>query len=236
MITSSDIEYQNAKLIKKGIEKIDPDFKKLAEWISNKYGVTVINICHGLMTNQNRIRVAIAVEFRDEYLKFKEDNKRCSNYNEKIQSEIAEKYIELSAKILKLESENKILGLYNRKRKVNPKDIFVSTSAFEPIAREEANTKIPESRISNLISSFGLPEIWTISRCFDSTTLFVFNKEQKSYLEDSNKLKKIEDEYFNLLKEYDEFDYLKRKQFKIQLDTKQNFDENYESNWYYYYK
>ena len=42
--------------------------------------------------------------------------------------------------------------------------------------------------------------------------------------------------YFEILRPYDEFDYLSGDDFAVNFDSKQNFDENYESNWYYYYK
>jgi hypothetical protein len=236
LITSTDKEYQNAKLIKQGRRKIEPKFENLAKWISDKYNVNVIDICHELMTNMDKIRVGIAVEFYQDYVKFKEDDERWSNYDEKIQNEIAEKYIELISNVLRLKSEKKFLGLIEKPKQLKPSDIFVSTSAFEPIAREEVNTKIPEKQIEKLTSSLNSSQIWTISRCFESATLFVFTKKQKAELENSTDLKQIEDKYFALLKEYDEFNYLDRDKFKIGIDTKQNFDDNYESNWYYYYK
>ena len=42
--------------------------------------------------------------------------------------------------------------------------------------------------------------------------------------------------YFELLKEYDEFEYFKQDSFLIYLDSKENFDNNYEGDWHYYYK
>ena len=176
MVESSDKEYQSAKLIKQSRKNIAHEFKNIADWISKKYNVTFINICHELMANMDKIRLGIAVEFGDEYLKFKEEENWWSNYDKKIQDEIAEKYIELN-KTLNLKSTKKIFGLIERKEKLKPSDIFVSTSAFEPIAKEEVNTNIPEQRIEKLKLSFDLSQIRTIYRCFGSATLFVFNKK-----------------------------------------------------------
>lgn len=47
---------------------------------------------------------------------------------------------------------------------------------------------------------------------------------------------KLTEEYYNLLKLYDEFDYIRKDNYSINIDSKQNFDNNYQSNWYYYYK
>lgn len=35
-------------------------------------------------------------------------------------------------------------------------------------------------------------------------------------------------------KAYNEFRYFKREEFNINLDSKENFDHNYEGNWFYY--
>lgn len=42
--------------------------------------------------------------------------------------------------------------------------------------------------------------------------------------------------YFELLKPYDEFDYFDEETFATYLGSKENFDTNYDSNWYFYYK
>ncbi len=234
MITSTDIEYQNAKLIKQGKEEIDITFKQLADWISDKYKVKVLNINHKLMDNQDKIRVGIAVDSYSDYLKFKEDDERWSNYDSAIQDEIAEKYLELNNNVLKIQSDKKILGLFAKQEKPKVNDIFVATSAFEPIAKEEVNSQIPEKRIKELISEINSSEIWTIARCFAKTTLFVFTDKQKADFKNIDNYKDIENSYFELLKEYDEFNYWKRENFTLEIDSKQNFDNNYKSSWFYY--
>ena len=42
--------------------------------------------------------------------------------------------------------------------------------------------------------------------------------------------------YFVLAKKHDEFDYLAREKFFIAVDSKEDFDSNYSSNWYYYFR
>jgi hypothetical protein len=57
----------------------------------------------------------------------------------------------------------------------------------------------------------------------------------KNY-ENNNTLREWENKYFEILKEYDEFNYFNIEHFSIYLDSKENFDNNYESNWFYYYE
>ena len=65
--------------------------------------------------------------------------------DERIQEEIAKKYIELIKEPLKLKSHQKLFGLIEKRKKLDPDDIFVAVSAFEPIAREEVIQKFLSS-------------------------------------------------------------------------------------------
>lgn len=45
----------------------------------------------------------------------------------------------------------------------------------------------------------------------------------------------IQEMYLDLLNRYDEFGFFTKENFHIKLDSKENFDNNFNSNWYYYY-
>lgn len=233
MISSSDIEYKKTKLIKQGLNRIDKKFERLAEWISEKYKVNVLDIQEEFMKHNSKVRVAIHLETHRDAMVFGEGEHWVCNFDSVKQNEIAKKYIEIG-NLLKVPKKGVLENILKRNPNVN--EIFVSFSAFEPIAREEVNGLIPENRIEELHKKLNIPEIWTISRCFESATLFVYKDDQKEKIKNSAEFKIIEDNYFKLLKEFDEFDYWKRKNFGIGIDSKQNFDDNFMSNWYYYYK
>jgi len=56
-------------------------------------------------------------------------------------------------------------------------------------------------------------------------------------LKNSEKIKhNIKDDYFRLLKQQDEFDLFDGFNFHLEFDSKQNLDENYSGNLYYYFK
>ena len=107
---------------------------------------------------------------------------------------------------------------------------------FESIARIEANESVPEQKVKELKTKLDNNDIWEISRAFSGTTIFLHTDEQVKKYENSVEHKRWTDKYFELLSQYDEFGYFKREFFSIYLDSKENFDNNYESNWYYYYK
>lgn len=82
----------------------------------------------------------------------------------------------------------------------------------------------------------GNKDLWEISRCFSSTTFFFYTDNQVKENSCNGMLEKLNEEYYKLLKVYDEFDYIKRESYSICIYSKENFDRNYASNWYYYYK
>lgn len=233
MVESSDIEYKKTKLIKQGKKMLSEAFKPLAKWISEKYDVCVLDIQHEYMKHHNMVRVSIHLETPEDAIKFRESDDWWSNFDSKKQEEIALKYIEFG-NVLKIPSNNTFTNLF--KKKPNYKDVFVSFSSFKPIAQEETISLIPEKRINDLQSKIDIQEIWTISRCFSSMTLLVYEDAQKNNFTNTEIFTQIENKLFELLKEFDEFDYWKRENFKLGIDSKQNLDENYEGNWYYYYK
>jgi len=78
--------------------------------------------------------------------------------------------------------------------------------------------------------------LWEISRAFSGVTFFLYTDEQVNCYEHSIMKELWTNNYFSILKPYDQFGYFKRGDFNIYLDSKENFDTNYASNWYYYYK
>ena len=115
-------------------------------------------------------------------------------------------------------------------------NVWVCYSAFEPIARHEAIDNIPESKVIQLKKELDNKYLWEISKAFGGTTFFLHTDEQVKLYENSETRKVWANKYFDILEQYNEFGYFKREMFNIYLDSKENFDRNYESNWYYYYK
>ena len=97
----------------------------------------------------------------------------------------------------------------------------------------EATEKISLEKFQK---QFDNRDIWTISRLFTGVTIFLYTDEQLKFYESSPIKKEWADRYFDLLKTYDKFGYYHREKFDIYLDSKENFDNNYNSNWMYYYK
>lgn len=235
MISYSDKKYKQTKLIMLGKKTMNEDFKPLADFIHSKFGVQPINIVYDLTEKGTSPRLGIYFEYSHELLNFYVNNK-IGYLNTYKQNLISRQFQYLTT--LKENNANSLLYYLKkiRRNKYLTNNIFVYYSAFEPIAKVEANERVPLKKIKKLKSDLNCKDIWDISTNFSRTTFFLYTEDQVKYYENSETKKIWADKYFNILEPYNEFGYFKRDNFNIYLDSKENFDNNYSSNWYYYYK
>lgn len=226
----SDKEYKATKQIMLGKSKINPDFLELANFIDTTFNVKTINIIYDTIDKEKRPRLNICFEFEREKQSFNQNNEHF-NFDSKKQKIIADKFKQIIKK-------KGLFDLFTKSqtKKYKTDNIWIYYSAFEPIARIEANVNVPQEKVVQLKKQLNNEELWEISRAFSGTTFFLYTDEQEKYYENSEIRKTWADKYFDILEPYNEFGYYKRDNFKIYLDSKENFDKNYESNWYYYYK
>ncbi len=232
----SDKEYKATKQILLGKSTMNPEFRKLADYIDQTFGVKTINIIYDTIDKEKRPRLNICFEFESEKQSFNENNGHF-NYDSKKQKVIADKFKQT------LEEQNimKKKGLFDffktsQIEKYKADNIWVYYSAFEPIARIEANENVPQDKVIQLQKELNCADLWEISRAFSGITFFLYTDEQMKHYENNETRKIWADKYYDLLEPYNEFGYFQRDKLNLYIDSKENFDNNYESNWYYYYK
>jgi hypothetical protein len=217
MITASDRGYKATKRIKQGKKRLAALFDELAEWIGAKWNVTVLNVQYDRANSLHAPRVQVVFEYESEARRFH----RGVNFDMEKQEAVAEKFLEIGGR--------------DPKHTFDVDGLFVIFSAFAPVARQEADSQISDEEVQALKERIGNPDIWEIFRCFGHVTFFFFTDGQVKRHEADGKKKEYAKRYFGILKSYDEFDYLKESEFKIDFDSKENFDENYNGSWFNYY-
>lgn len=228
MIISSDPDYLDTKLVKQGVKKIDSTFQELADWIDLNFETKVLNVYYELIKiNKNQPRLSIIFEFEEEAKKFKNENGFTDEYKEKI---IIDKLIEITDNKKTLLQKISKLPAF----KFRTDRLFVIFDAFEPIARQEVNRRIPQTDIDNLKQDLESKNIWEIYREFEMTTFFFHTDLQIQEYNNDGTIELIKRRYYELLKLYDAFDYFKFNDNFIAFDSKENFDKNFESNWFWY--
>jgi hypothetical protein len=239
MIVPSDKDYVETKLIKRGEAVVNPDFEPLKEWIENHYSVTVLNIYYDVTTgphNKPFPRIQVIFERQADSLKFRDG---LGNYDPEKQRTIAAKFEQLVNKRGKLEAlVDSVSDVFGGKvsAKYPTNGVLVVFTAFEPVAKDEANEAIPKAEIERLKTGLHTSEIWEISRFGARTTVFFYTDQQALKAKGSELLQHLTSRYYQLLKNYDEFDYYDEDSFTLDIDSKENFDKNFESSWFYYYR
>jgi hypothetical protein len=228
MIVSSDPDYLDTKLVKQGIKKLDPTFQELADWIDLNFKTKVLNVYYELIkVNKNQPRLSIIFEFDEEAKKFQDANGFTDESKEKI---IIDKFIEITSK-----KENFLQRFFRLPvSKFDTDRMFVIFQAFEPIARQEVNRRIPQTEVDDLKQDLKSKNVWEIYREFEMTTFFFYTDLQIQEHNNDGTAELIKRKYYQLLKMYDAFDYIKFNDIFIALDSKENFDKNFESNWFWY--
>ena len=117
-------------------------------------------------------------------------------------------------------------------------ELFVCFSGFEEVAVREVHDLVSKAELDSFADGLDLGEsYWRIERFMGSPpTVFLHTSEQVAALERSPVRDQWDDAYFELAKSKDEFGYLDRRTTFVRLDSKENFDQNYAGNWYYYWK
>lgn len=113
--------------------------------------------------------------------------------------------------------------------------LFVCFSDFEPAAREAAHTAVSMTDIDRMAAEAGFGDAyWEASRLWGPPTLFLYTDEQLKRFSSDDFRGPLDEAYFELALAHDEFNVLDRRTAFVGLDSKGNFDNNYQSNWYYY--
>lgn len=233
MILPSDIAYQETRLIMQGKTVLNPRFKLLAQWIEDTYGVKPVNIIYDTIENSERSRLEVCFEFESDKAKFLDSNHFAPDKEK--QQAIAEQFGKL------VEAKKALVPagtghVADTETNYHAEGIWVIFSAFDRVAKMEANESIPPESIETLQKELANDDLWCISRLFAAATFFVYTDKQLETYTNSGIKETWAKKYFQLLKQYDPFNYIKEDDFFIYLDSKENFDNNFDSNWYYYYK
>lgn len=233
MIVSTDPDYLDTKLVKQGVKRVDPIFQELADWIKQKFDTSVLNIYYDKIdVDKNRPRLSIIFDYYSNVEKFRD---QIGNYDEEKQNLIANQFRQiLKSKSIPNRSFFDRLFKKSSTSQFDTDRLLVIFKAFEPIAREEVNHNIPQAEIDKLKQELSSKNVWEIYREFAITTYFFYTDKQIEDYNADGTAQIMTQQYFDILKKYDEFDYIKPNTYFLTFDSKENFDNNFKSNWFWY--
>lgn len=215
MIMPSDRDYQQTKQVKTRGTPLPSPYRELADWIDTHYNVRVLNIIVDAISPDNRPRLNVVLEFHADAERFRQ--KPGPNYDEAAQHAVR-------TKILSLTNDFGARG----------STLLVILSSFEAVARIEANQQVTASDILQLMGRIGDSELWKVRPSFDLVTFFYFTDAQLRAHRDAGVQDADALEYARTIEPYDQFGYLQKNPISVRLDSKQNFDAHFSSNWFCY--
>ena len=219
MIVPSDVAYQETKQIKISGASLPSPYKELAEWINNRYGVHVLNIILDTIEPDSRPRLNVVLEWEEDQRRFLG---KFLNYDKDAQLGVQQQFASLTEK---LGNDGSYLP-----------GLFVIFTAFEPVAIVEANSRVTEGEIEHLKNILADPELWKIRKSFYGVTFFYFTDAQLKSHQAMGAQAIYAREYSKIIHPYDQWGYIQKRGVAVSLDSKENLDTNYRSDWFYYDK
>jgi hypothetical protein len=229
MLSPSDELYKETKLIKNGVKKIDSRYSEFVIWMEKAYSKPLNIFCK--VTENKYAIIEIVLEFDEDIKKDNLGGDFLYGCEDPSRAKILEKFIELT-------DEPLITAFYQNNERDFLRKTMLIVSSFEKIAKAEVLGNITNAEIDTFLKELRNPELWTLSNFFVTTTFFVYTDKQLKKYKSDDAAATVDEwakKYTELIKRYDEYGYFKG-EHKILLDSKENFDNCYGSNWYHYYK
>jgi hypothetical protein len=130
----------------------------------------------------------------------------------------------------------KIIEDIGLKNKYDLDNILVIYSDYSYDSMSKVFELFIQNEKKNIMSKFAESNIWDMTAC--SSWIVVFYMTDKGLNENikNGTNENIKNDCLRLLRLYDEFDYFNEKTLKLTFDSKQNLDENYQGNSFYYFR
>ena len=218
MVLLDDAVYKHTKKIVLGKAKKSPILIELSDWLMKTYSVKMLNFEFGKLissaSGRHRLYIIIenAVDYQKMYVRHLEPN-------EEYQSQIASEFQRLAEK-------------YHFAQKEQLRDLFVTYNDFSEEAKTEANWKAVDR--FKWVAKFKYPAVWKVISIFSSTVVFYYSDSDIVPNEQKGLSEKIVNDYYSVLKKYDDLNYFTRENIQVKFDSKENVDKNYEGSLFYY--
>lgn len=229
--TPRDPDYLRAKRIKQGKSRVEPVYDTFIERFQLEYGVRPLAVFVGVMARPRGLgktpRLTVVLE--------RTDQRRAFHTAPYLADKRKQKAV---ARLFTDSLQKRGLQAAFRLAEVTAEEIFVYFADFEYVAKQEVHDLATASaELDKFTASLGIgDQFWCSQRLSGAPIVFVHTDEQARAIEASDLPVTWADTYFEIAQGHDEFGYLTRAEITIRIDSKENFDANYSSNWFYYFK
>ncbi len=222
MISVDNHTYQETLDLLKGRKRLSPMYAELKAWLSDEFQITAYNFEFREM-NWNHApgiyRLFIQLSSKADYDAMFDGY----NYSAEKQAAISEKLCELASK-------------YQMPERNVYQNVFVAYCDFSEEIRSDYNGKAYLLLKEELKEKYTRHSVWDIIALFSSLTVF-YQTDSDVGLNEANGISmQIKNEYYDTLHRLDEFHVFTYDNLSVMFDSKENLDNNFEGNLYYYFK
>jgi len=211
--------YKQARKLKRGKAMLEPKFSKLAEVLKDKLGIEMIHAVYDRMDATPRLH--IIVNTTEQYVNMHQKGRGRFGYNKNIQKLIVRAFTRIARET-------------DTGKSYDTDNLFVCFTDFEKEAKTAANSEISTGLREKLLA--GHREIWQVVSLFTTITVFYWTDEDLKHNDANGVNDDIRAYCYETLKNADEFHYYTASNFVLIFDSKENVDNHYEGNLYYYFK
>ena len=215
-----DDVYEETKRIVQGKVKKSPVLAELSDWFRSTYSVNVLNFQFGKpeVSKIRGYRLYVILETTEDFQKMFLSPMQL---NEEYEAQICAEFKRIALKH-QFATKEQLTGLW------------VRYNDFSVEARTDANSRVIKQAKSRLMESY--PTVWSvIGDGFQGAVVFYYTDKDVLENQKSGVSKLIEEDYYSLLKEFDELNIFTRDTMNLKFDSKENLDKKYEGNLYYYF-
>lgn len=216
-----DDVYEESKEIALGKVEKNPVLAELSEWFISTYSVHVLNFQFG-KPERSKIkgyRLYVILETTEDF------NKMFHN-----PLQLNEEYaVQVCAEFKQIALQHQFAT------KAQLKDMWVRYNDFSVEARTDTNSKVIREAKTHSMKMH--PAVWSVvGDGFAGAVVFYYTEKDSIDNQNNGVSKMIAEDYYSLLKEYDELNVFTRENMNLKFDSKENLDKNYEGNSYYYFR
>jgi hypothetical protein len=214
--------YRTALNAKLGTDRSPKLLRELKKWIETRYSVSVVLLKYDTIDigpHAGRPRLNVIVETDADYIAIHKD---AFTLKSNVKSEIAFQFSRLVA-----EADATIFRTEN---------IHIISDIFSYEAMRISTAEFITAKLEEAVREFSMCGLWTLTAMSREIIAFFFTDAQIAKAKQNGCADRISDYSFSHVIKYDPFVYFARDNFPIRFDSKENFDKNYQSNWYYYFK
>ena len=208
-----------ARSAKVGERSLHTGLAELRDWISSEFNVSVVHIVQDRIEtgpSEGRPRLNVILETDKDLESWKTD---ALTIRSDVRDKVVRRFKEIASVHPDLESENVHLILNNFS------DECLGRACF-------AFLKHDAKRITNDFKH----RVWRIDGFSRALVVFLHTDDAITQCTANGTCKQLSQQCFDAVKQYDEFGYLTEDSFRLQFDSKENLDKNYQGNLFYYWR